>query len=1020
MRKKVKQSSLKKYYRNLNIICTVLTLVFLGGFIGVGIPYLISKDPVLLIILYVTLGALAAVVIVSMFLIVRNNYNIFYSNFYKITKDNISLISKDSRVLIKYQNEQFDEFLELNNEIDKLTIHNAAILISSRTFDYSKIPLEYLDRREHLLNESSFRRGIREIVYCSEYLRNAIISISYEGPEGLNAEFIKEIVHSINHLLDYKGTLIALKDKSDGFYIYVPAIESLSSLKATLDNLLQKITVSLKTVNGIELSSPKISTVVYPFTSIEDIFSDLQYADSEEKHINIYLPDRFIHSKNESSFRQSSNVKTLYKIMGQLSNVIIDSSNFDSFLDEIKEVMSQVGLYYNFDQAGVIMYDKERKKSGGSIAITLDESQTPIFAKEKAVKDEFVKAVIDNTDKDRSLFFSKRKLASSSLGAQMDIYGISSGFMYEVTDVQDKFAGLIYFININKKEAPLDSYLQSTLVVFSNLLTGLLRNFIVEENVTDMREREQSLLKLTNIRSYVIDRLTYKVISFSPSLKRDIPDLEVGQLCYRTMFGFEKPCPSCPLITKQKAIKRIRGNDYEVGSVLNSKLSTNTELILTGVKTDSLITNRFDKDYLTNTYYSFVERLSDLYLAKARGYVALLKINNVPNLIEGLGNEGYSYIIRKFTRDIDDKILNNNEIYSYKNNTIALIFSQSGKLDAIDAIEKVYSLSKKEYLKDKQNHELVIAYDITKYPQEHNDASDFIRHLEQLCSRKEANDGHDSLYIEEDDFSRPASKEEYILNIINQATISNNFIIKCQPIVASGTKAIFSSELLIRLSDEFQNSLLNTEEVISVSAKYGKLHNISDILIDYVGNLFKQYSLSIFKPAGFVNMSINADYNYFKDEESIRKILDAMAKYKLPKTFLTFEVTEKEIATHYDAFKDIVSTLHRNDINIVCDRYYGNNLSFEKLKLIGIDTIKTDRSIIANIDINSEKFSNLSKLIESASLNTMKVTLVGVENGEQYNLIKSLNYQCNLQGYYFHHPLSGNELIEAIRVDNVM
>ena len=138
---------------------------------------------------------------------------------------------------------------------------------------------------------------------------------------------------------------------------------------------------------------------------------------------------------------------------------------------------------------------------------------------------------------------------------------------------------------------------------------------------------------------------------------------------------------------------------------------------------------------------------------------------------------------------------------------------------------------------------------------------------------------------------------------------------------------------------------------------------------------------------------------------------------KMPKNFLTFEITEKDFAIHYQEMLPVIKQLHENDINVVVDHYTGENLSFERVKALGCNEIKVDRKIVSDIDVNSDKLESIKLLMLSAKEQGIKLTLVGVENGAQYNLIREIDSTCSLQGYYFHHPLDQNALIEAIRLN---
>lgn len=1012
-KKKREQTLRKSIYRSLGLIIIAAILLFIV-LLSLGISYVVTDKRELLISLCVILPVLLLFIILSCLLLIKSSYVVVYQNLYQNTLNNYELMISDKRHVNKYPNDNLVEFRDLNKKIDELALHTSMLTFSNAVIDYSKIPLEYFDKKRNFINESSFKKYIREIIYVTEQRRNAVVSISYEDDYEIETKAIKDILGYLNKAFPVKYTLIALKEKGNGFFLYIPSVESLSSLKEQLQNLLQNLTLAKKSINGIDLLVPRINVVAYPYSSIQDIFSDLLYSERQNKEINIYIPNRFNESKNDSLLQTSLNSNNMSKIISILSDLKNGEGDFDDFLSRMGKAMKEVLRYLNIEQSGIVLFNKELNRSTSSMVVTINDQIAPLFPLKSEIKELFVKSIFDNVDPDNSLFFSSRKKVVNDLGKQLDVYGISSGYFFVIKDTNNNTIGFIYFINTSGEFHP-DLYILESMLVTCNLISAFIINNLFNVDIMSMKERESNLLKMTNIRSYTIDRTTYEIKAYSPSLKKEIPEIEIGDICYKTMFGLDKPCNNCPLISKQKAIKKIRNVDVEVSYSINTKFSNLTELILTLANKDQVNRNRFDPDFLINTFYSFSERLEDLYSANARGYIVLLRITNASQLIEKLGNEGYNFLIRCFTTDVNRKLLNSNEIYLYKSDMLAIIFNEFGKLDVVDFIEKIYEFSKKDYFPE-DKVALDIKYEAVKYPQEHANKLDLIRHLETVGNKYDTKGETDTMYIEENDFLRPASKEGYILSIINQATISKNFIIKAQPVVLQD-KSIFGAEILIRLSDEYSNSLLNTDELISVAAKNDKLNYISDMLIDYVGQLFKQFGYSIFKSTGFNRMSINVDFNYFRDGTFVNNIISSINKYHFPKNFLTFELSEKEFAEHIDQLGDIIKTLRQNDINIVCDHYFGDLVSFVKLNELDVHEIKVDRRVLTDIDVSSDKLQSLKMLNEAANARHITMTMVGVENGQQYALIEGFHSNCYLQGYYFHHPLDANELIEVIRAD---
>ena len=81
---------------------------------------------------------------------------------------------------------------------------------------------------------------------------------------------------------------------------------------------------------------------------------------------------------------------------------------------------------------------------------------------------------------------------------------------------------------------------------------------------------------------------------------------------------------------------------------------------------------------------------------------------------------------------------------------------------------------------------------------------------------------------------------------------------------------------------------------------------------------------------------------------------------------------------------------------------------------MGFNEIKIARDIIANIDNDSLKYRELADIVENAHRVNINVAAVGVENEAQFNLLKDLDENMMVQGYYLYKPLTRSDLITAL------
>jgi EAL domain-containing protein (putative c-di-GMP-specific phosphodiesterase class I) len=356
-------------------------------------------------------------------------------------------------------------------------------------------------------------------------------------------------------------------------------------------------------------------------------------------------------------------------------------------------------------------------------------------------------------------------------------------------------------------------------------------------------------------------------------------------------------------------------------------------------------------------------------------------------------------------------------VYYYKPDTLAIVLSDYGQIDVVNECEAIYELNRTSCFKDNETL-FSITYLPIMYPQGYASAADFLRHAEKFYSSGKYKSGKNFIYFDESDYSRPASKNEFMLSVIDDKFTNKDFTVNLQPLVHTSNRKIFGAELLLRLSDEYRKIVFNADQLIKVAAANGKIGLISSALLEYVGELYDQYGLSIFKVYGFERLTINTDYSYLSDSNLTEKITELFTKHHVPKGFLGFEITEKDIYDHYDDMKKFMNTLSALGVILICDRYSGEFLSFDRLKELNVTEFKIDRLYTRFIDTDRQKYTMVRSLLEAAKGSDITAGLIGVENMEQYKMIHEINNDSYLQGYAFFKPMDKGSLVDVVRKTN--
>ena len=971
--------------------------------------YATTNNLVLLIIIIAYGGSMVAFYAVYTVYTVRQYNHIFISGLFNTTMRNFENITRNQRGFFEYPNKQYDEINILNAQIDTLRKELTGATLIPNVNNYEGVELDYIDKEMGLVTFESFKREISNIIFKSQNYRNIIIEAYYEiQDEVLTDKDVHYVIGVLkNNFNDYQSPLFALAEDRKSIYLYLPRIDTLSKINEQLETAMRSASIARRLAEGIAPINAHFSVVCYPYSDVQELLPDLRYAKRQGQNILFYLPNRLSTIKNTSILRNSANVNAMTKIIAPLLNMDTGLQYAKENSKTVESVLKSAAAYFNIDFCGIIGINDIKKEY--SVVFRTNENEISNAPIEK----EFIQAMDEAKDSNNSYYFSFRNHANNALGRHLDRIGLESGFYYVVKEDNIPIA-VVYFFNKNR-EFVIDSYIQESLVVLCNKIASFIlakrRDVEVESSYNEI----DALLKLSDFSTYRVASDDYTLLKASSTMKSLFPKLKIGEKCYKTLYGLDAPCPDCPLLTGNKKGTQIDRDNYETSLVLSEHNSNYRVMALKNIRTHKT-QNRYNQDLVINSFHTLVENIEDAYEINGKGYLLLLRIDNLDELVEERGSEGFLSIIRDFTKRIKKMHNGFENIYYYTNQLLALLYYEYGQTDILDECEKIYNLATEK--NGEKDYVLKLTFLPVSYPRVYPNAASFIKQADSFSLRGRYVPNKDYIYFDESTYSRSANREEFLLSVIQKSFSDKTFNLNLQPMVNANDKQIFGAELLLRITDEYRNTAFRPDELVNVAAKHNQIGIISHALLDYISSMYKEYGAYFFQSLGFKRLALNTDYSFFTDKKfrsDMKKFLDEL---KLPKNFIAFEIPESDAATHIEEFREIAKMTKELNIVLTCDQYTGRNISVEILKDIGFNEVKISRNLVNHIDSDNQRLANLKQLLTLIRNLGMKASVVGVENIDQYLLIKQIDDTVLLQGFYFFRPLEKQALIEAIRSTN--
>ena len=1008
-----KPRSIKIFFRFVTIFPIVFFNVLVVTMTLLAFFYARTNNIALFIAIIIFALFMIAFYVAYSIYVIRQFRVVFIDGLYGITISNFQNIARNENDFREYPSKQYVEINALNEHVDVLRKELIGATVIPNENNFEGIELDYLDKERNLVTFESFKRELDNIIFKSQNYRNIIIETYYElEDEHLtkkNIDYILKVLRE--NFYDYENPLYVLGEESESVYLYLPRIDSLSKIREQLETCLRSASISKRLAEGITPLTAHFSVVCYPFSDVQELLPDLRYAKRQGNDIFFYLPNRLNSIKNSAILRNSTNLNSMSKIIAPLSTMKLGFANSAENNKIVESTIKTIAQYFAIDYAGIISLDAVNKRYVISYQAN-DEEINPL-SHDGEVNQALITIMDETKDENGSYYFSIRNHANNALGRHLDRIGLESGFYYVIKN-NDLVQGVVYFFNKNK-ELKFDSYIQESMLMLCTRIGSFIISEKRDSEIESSFDEIDAILKIADFSTYRVSADDYTLLNGSQTMHRLFPNIKYGEKCYKALYGLDAPCKDCPLLTGNKKMVKYGRDNYETSLLLSDHRNVYRVLSIKNIYSHKSH-GRYNQDLLINSFHTLVENLDDIYTMNGKGYLLLLRIDNLEQLVEEHGSEGTLSILRDFTKRIKKAHHGLENIFYYTNQFLAMLFYEYGQTDILEECEKIYAIAKN--VDKSADYVLNITFLPVSYPRAFPNAASLIKQADVFSTRGRYEVNKDYIYFDENDYSRSANREEYILSIIKKAFGDKTYGINLQPMVNAADKQIYGAELLLRISDDYRNVNMRTDEVVNVAAKHNQIGIISHALLDFTASLYKEYGALFFSSLGFRRFGLNTDYSFFTDKNFAKDIKKYIEDLKLPKHFIAFEIPENDVSTHIDEFKRIGKVLRELNIVLVCDQYTGRYISIEILKEIGFDEVKISRNLVNHIDSDNQRYNALKALLQLIRRFDMKASIVGVENIDQYLLIKEVEQDVLLQGFYFFRPLEKQALIEALRGTN--
>jgi diguanylate cyclase (GGDEF)-like protein len=304
---------------------------------------------------------------------------------------------------------------------------------------------------------------------------------------------------------------------------------------------------------------------------------------------------------------------------------------------------------------------------------------------------------------------------------------------------------------------------------------------------------------------------------------------------------------------------------------------------------------------------------------------------------------------------------------------------------------------------------LTASIGICLYPQDGEDEQSLMKNADAAMYRaKEAGKNNFK-------FHNPATDRRSLERLAMETSLRrgverNEFFLEYQPRLALESGAVTGVEALVRWAHP-DLGVVPPGEFIELAEETGAIHDIGRWVLEAACVQAARWSRDGLPP---VRIAVNVSARQFAHDNLVGQVAAALAVSRLAPSRLELEITESAVAQNVERAAQILGALRKLGVRVSLDDFGTGYSSLAQLKRFPIDTLKVDRSFVAELPGNADDAAIARAIIAMGRSLRLLVVAEGIETPAQYAFLREQG--CDeVQGFLVSRPLGAADCADFLR-----
>jgi diguanylate cyclase (GGDEF)-like protein len=330
-------------------------------------------------------------------------------------------------------------------------------------------------------------------------------------------------------------------------------------------------------------------------------------------------------------------------------------------------------------------------------------------------------------------------------------------------------------------------------------------------------------------------------------------------------------------------------------------------------------------------------------------------------------------------------------------------------MHAEQAAAKILAVHAAPYLQ--ASYELVVtsSIGIAKFPEHGDDVQSLLKNAEGAMYEAKSS-GRNQLRVYDSAVNARALKRLSLEMELRRAVEDSSLEVYYQPKYEAQTLKLLGGEALLRWFHPVRGQI-STAEFIAIAEETGLIADIGKWTLQRVCR-----DLSQWRAAGLSlpSIAVNVSGRDFMHPEALLRISDTVAAAKLSPALFELELTEGVLMRDAEAGRRSLLALKEFGFALAVDDFGTGYCSLNYLKRFPLDTLKIDRSFVADISEDPEDAAIVRAIIALGHSLDLKIVAEGVETQAQLKFLQSEGCDA-IQGFLMSAAIAAAPFAELLR-----